>query len=119
MPGRPVIPAIASISVPPVVTNGLSVPTRASPIAWVAAMSESTAPMKSPVRIASCLKARWITPSASAAAWPETVEVVEIAAADLGAEGGDGLSGCVRAGQADDLVAVVQQFGDDGGGDVA
>ena len=50
---------------------------------------------------------------------PQTVEVVEIAAAHLGAERGDGLSGCIRAGQADDLVAVVEKFGDDGGGDVA
>ena len=49
----------------------------------------------------------------------QAVEVVEIAATNLGAERGDGLSGCVRAGQADDLVAVAQKFGDDGGGDVA
>jgi hypothetical protein len=50
---------------------------------------------------------------------PQTVEVVEISAAHLGAEHGDGLSGYFRAGQADDLVAVVEKFGDDGGGDVA
>jgi hypothetical protein len=31
----------------------------------------------------------------------------------------DGLSGCIGPGQADDLVAVVEKFGDDGGGDVA
>ena len=49
----------------------------------------------------------------------QTVEVVEIAAADLGAERGDGLGGGVGAGQADDLVAVVEKLGDDGGGDVA
>ena len=50
---------------------------------------------------------------------PQTVEVVEIAAAHLRPERRDGLSGCIRAGQADDLVAVVEKFGDDGGGDVA
>src|SRR3954470_14992415 len=59
---------MASISVPPVDTKGLLVAMRVSPIACVAAMSAETAPMKSPVRSASCLKARWITPSASAAA---------------------------------------------------
>ena len=50
---------------------------------------------------------------------PQTVEVVEIAAAHLGAERGDGLGGCIGAGQADDLVAIAQKFGDDGGGDMA
>ncbi len=49
----------------------------------------------------------------------QTVEVVEIAAAHLGAERRHGLGGGLRAGQADDLVAVVEQLGDDGGGDVA
>ena len=49
----------------------------------------------------------------------QTVEVVEIAAAHLGAEGGDGFCGGIGAGQADDLVAVVEKLGDDGGGDVA
>ena len=57
----------------------------------VAVRSQSTAPMKSPVRIALCLKARWMTPSASAAA-PPAVEVVEVAAANLGAHGSDGLA---------------------------
>ena len=50
---------------------------------------------------------------------PEAVEVVEVAAAYLGAEGGDSFSGCVLTGQADDLMAVAQEFWDDGGGDVA
>ncbi len=52
-------------------------------------------------------------------AGPQTVEVVEVAAAHLGAARGDGLSGCIRAGQAHDLVVIVEKFGDDGGGDVA
>ena len=52
-------------------------------------------------------------------AGPQTVQVIEIAAAHLGAERSDGLSGCIGAGQADDLVAVAQKFGDDGRGDVA
>jgi hypothetical protein len=46
-------------------------------------------------------------------------EVIEIAAAHLGAEGGDGRSGCLGAREADDLMAVGEEFGDDGGGDVA
>ncbi len=49
----------------------------------------------------------------------QAVEVVEIAAANLGTEGRDGLSRGVRAGETDDLVAVVEKLGDDGGGDVA
>jgi hypothetical protein len=49
----------------------------------------------------------------------QTVEVVEIAAADLGAHGGNGLGRSVGAGEADDLVAVVEKFGDHGGGDMA
>jgi len=49
----------------------------------------------------------------------QTVEVVEIAAANLGAHGGNGLGRSVGAGEADDLVAVVEKFGDDGGGDMA
>ncbi len=32
---------------------------------------------------------------------------------------GNGLGRSVGAGEADDLVAVVEQFGDDGGGDMA
>jgi hypothetical protein len=50
---------------------------------------------------------------------PETVEVVEIAAANLGTKGRDGLSRCVGAGEPDDLMAVVEKLGDDGGADVA
>jgi len=52
-----------------------------------------------------------------AAAQP--VEVVQIAAADLRAERGDGLRGGIGAGEADDLVAVGEKFRDDGGGDMA
>ncbi len=49
----------------------------------------------------------------------QTVEVVEITAADLGSDGGNGLGGCVGAGEADDLVAGDEKLGDDGGGDMA
>jgi hypothetical protein len=49
----------------------------------------------------------------------QTVEVVEIAAEDLGADGGHGLGRRVGAGEPDDLVAVVEKFGDDGSGDMA
>ena len=59
---------IASSSVPEVPTKGLSVPASASSIASIAARSASAAPCMSPERIASCLNARWMTPSASAAA---------------------------------------------------
>ena len=60
-----------------------------------------------------------MTPSASAAAVAQRVEVVEVAAENLGAHRGDGLGGGVGAGQADDLMAVAEELGDDGGGDVA
>ena len=59
---------IASSSVPEVPTKGLPVPASASSIASIAARSASAAPCMSPERIASCLNARWMTPSASAAA---------------------------------------------------
>jgi hypothetical protein len=49
----------------------------------------------------------------------ETIEVVEIAATDLGSKSGDGLSRGVRAGETDDLMCIADEFGDDGGGDVA
>jgi hypothetical protein len=49
----------------------------------------------------------------------EAVEVVEIATANLGPECRDGLSRGVGAGEADDIVAVVEKVGDHGGGDVA
>ena len=49
----------------------------------------------------------------------ETLDIVEVAAADLCTECGNGLSGPVGAGEADDLVAVGEQFGNGGGGDVA
>ena len=49
----------------------------------------------------------------------ETLEIVEVAAANFGAERRHGLNRSVRAGEADDLVTVVEQFGNDGGGDVA
>ncbi len=70
MPGRSLIPALANISVRPVLTSGLSVPFSASPSACSALKSASTALMKSPLNMPSCLKARWTTPSALAAAWP-------------------------------------------------
>jgi hypothetical protein len=53
-----------------------------------------------PVRLGGCLGQR--------------VEVVEVAAADFGAERGHGLGGRVRTGEADDLVAVGEQLGNDG-----
>jgi hypothetical protein len=37
---------------------------------------------------------------------PEPLQVIQISSADLGAEGGDRLGRGVRAGQADDLMAV-------------
>ena len=49
----------------------------------------------------------------------QAVEVVEVTAAHLGAERGDRVGGGVGAGQADHTVAVAEQFGDDGGGNVA
>ena len=49
----------------------------------------------------------------------QAVEVVEVAAAHLGAERGDRRGGGVGAGEADDLVAGGEQLGDDGGADPA
>ena len=47
----------------------------------------------------------------------QAVEVVEGAAMDLGAGGGDGFGRGVRTGEAEDLVAGLDQLGDDGGAD--
>ena len=63
VPGRPGA-IIASMSVPDAITNGLPDPARTSPIAWTAFRSAAPAAAKSPK---SCLNARWMTPSASAA----------------------------------------------------
>ena len=60
-----------------------------------------------------------MTPSARSRGGFQPVEVIEIAAENLGAHRGDGLGGGVGAGKADDLVAVAEELGDDGGGDVA
>ncbi len=49
----------------------------------------------------------------------QTVKVVEIAAADLGTHGGNGLGRGAGAGESDNPVAVVEKFGDDGTGDMA
>ncbi len=49
----------------------------------------------------------------------QTVEVVKIAAPDLGAHRSNCPRRSVGAGEAYDLMAVVEQLGDDGGGDVA
>ena len=50
---------------------------------------------------------------------PQAVEVVQFAAVYLGAERGDGGGGALRSREAEDLVAGVEQFGDDGGADPA
>ena len=47
----------------------------------------------------------------------QAVEVVEVAALDLGAGGLDGGGRRVRAGEADDLVARSDELGDDGRAD--
>ena len=47
------------------------------------------------------------------------IKVADIASANLGASGGDGLRGCVGAGEAEDLVIGREQLGDDGGADPA
>ncbi len=47
------------------------------------------------------------------------VKIADIAAADLGAGGGDGLGGRVGAGEAEDLVIGCEQLGHDGGADPA
>ena len=60
-----------------------------------------------------------MTPSARGRGRPQPVEVVEVAAQHLGAQVGDRRGGGVGAGQSDHLVAVGDEFGDDGGGDVA
>jgi hypothetical protein len=49
----------------------------------------------------------------------QLVEVIEIAAENLGTHRGDGLGGGIGAGKAHDLMAVAEELGDDGGGDVA
>ena len=49
----------------------------------------------------------------------QAVEVVEAAAVHLGARGGDRLGRGVGAGEADDLVAGIDELGDDGGADPA
>ena len=49
----------------------------------------------------------------------QALEVVEAAAVDLGAGGGDRLGRGVGAGEADDLVAGIDELGDDGGADPA
>jgi hypothetical protein len=50
---------------------------------------------------------------------PQAVEVVQVAAAGLGAESGHLGGGRVRAGQADDLVAGLDELGDGGRADPA
>ena len=49
----------------------------------------------------------------------QALEVVEAAAVDLGAGRGDGVGRGVGAGEPDDLVARVEELGDDGGADPA
>ncbi len=60
-----------------------------------------------------------MTPSDAAAAARRLVEVVEGAADDLGAGRGQGGGRGVGAGEPDDLVACVDELGDDGGADPA
>jgi hypothetical protein len=47
----------------------------------------------------------------------QDVDVLDVAAQDLGAGRDDLLSGRVRPGQAEDLVPLGEEFGDDGGSD--
>ena len=45
---------------------------------------------------------------------PQNLDVLDVAAQDLGAGAGDVLGGGVRAGQAEDLVSLGKEFGDNG-----
>src|SRR5205807_294257 len=50
-------------------------------------------------------------------ALPQDVDVLDVAAQDRGARRGDLVGGGVRAGQAEDLVSLGEEFGDDGRSD--
>ena len=104
---------------PPVDTKGLSVPIRVSPIALGGGHVgvDRAHEVAGPHRLV--LEGEMDDAVGLSGGGRQTVEVVEIAAADLGAHGGNGLGRSVGAGEADDLVAVVEKLGNDGGGDVA
>ena len=117
VPSRPGA-AIASMSVPEVPTKGLPVPASASSIASTAARSAAAAPAMSPERMASCLNARWMTPSARPRPI-EDVEIVEVPGRAVAPAAVRAAADGVGAGEAGDLVPGGEEFGDDGGADVA
>jgi hypothetical protein len=94
----------------------LSVPISVSPIAWIGC--EVRADRAHEVAGAErFVLEREVDHSVSLA--DGLPQAIEVAAADVGAESGHGPGRRVGTGQTDDLVAVVQEFWDGGGGDVA
>ena len=92
------------MSVPPVPTNGLPEPSRAAPIASIASRSSAIASEVSP-RHRLVLEGQVDDAVGLGGRLVQAVEVVEVAAADLGAGGLERGGRAVGAGQADDLVA--------------
>ena len=110
-----------SSSVPEVLTNGLSEPWSAAPIAWTAPRSNCAARTKPSLATEGQVVPVGQVDDAVGGRRRrgETVEIIEVAILDLGTEFLQGEGGLVRAGQPDDFVAGPDQLGDEGRTDVA
>ena len=106
------------MSVPPVPTKGLPEPSRAAPIASIALRSSAIALEVVARRHRLVLEGQVDDAVGRLGGRAQAVEVVQVAAPDLGARGLEGGGGAVGAGQADHLVAVSEQLGDERGADV-
>ena len=105
--------------VPEAMTSGRSVPASASPKVSIARRSASAAPAKSPVKAISCLKARWITPSESAAALRRTSRSSRSPRCSGRTGRLQGVGRGIRASEPDDLMSGADQLGDGGRADPA
>ena len=113
------MPAAASISVPEVLTNGLSESSSAAPIACWARMSARHGAGEVTGAHRVVLVREMDDAVGGRGGLLEARDVVEIPATDLGAGRLERRRRAIRTRQADDLVAGGEQFGDDGGANVS
>ena len=113
------MPAKASMSVPEVLTNGLPEPSSAAPIVWMAPRSAADRAREVARAHRLVLEGQVDDAVGLGGCLAQAVEVVQVAAADLGAGRRERGRRAVGTGQADDLMPGPQQLGDDRGADVS
>ena len=117
VPGRPLIPPSVSIRVPEVLTKGLPDPSSASRNCLDRAHVGGHRVQKRAGAHSFVVERQVDDAVGRSGRLAQAVEIVQVAAMNLGASVLQRRGGAVRTGQTDHLMAGSEQFGDDGGTD--